>query len=263
MGRCIAAVDHGGQRYYLEWSTVVDAPVSRGMILADFLAHYAAEYGRAGLRNVAERIDRADKCGTSSRDGESFAELIAGNHAGEDGTELTREQIVDHYILGKPLAKGTTWNPDDDDDAREFPLGTVLTISDGRFVDPDGIGGLYEILNFMTGDNLYTHQLPRGMRECKPDLLRQHPVLADIRIKEILDTMGAKIDILSAAKATEDVIRQVVADAVETIATHVVGAASLRVRPLPIGDHVAIDPIREAVEQFGGRVVVVEDGGEQ
>ena len=33
--------------------------------------------------------------------------------------------------------------------------------------------GIYDILNFLTGDNLYTHQLPRAMRECEPWLRAQ------------------------------------------------------------------------------------------
>ena len=40
--------------------------------------------------------------------------------------------------------------------------------------------GLYDILNWMTGDNLFTHQLPRACRECAPRLLEQHPGLAEV-----------------------------------------------------------------------------------
>ena len=46
---------------------------------------------------------------------------------------------------------------------REFPLGVVLSITTGKLLCP--IGDVYDILNFLTGDNLFTHQLPRAMRE--------------------------------------------------------------------------------------------------
>lgn len=63
-------------------------------------------------------------------------------------------------------------------ESKTFPLGTVLSITTGYLLAPNGIGGVYEILNFMTGDNLYTHQLPRVGRECAPYLLKQFPALA-------------------------------------------------------------------------------------
>jgi hypothetical protein len=42
------------------------------------------------------------------------------------------------------------------------------------------IDGVYEILNFMTRDNLFTHQLPRASDECRPALLAQHPQLVNV-----------------------------------------------------------------------------------
>lgn len=40
--------------------------------------------------------------------------------------------------------------------------------------------GIYDILNFMTGDELFTHQLPRAMKQCAPELLQQHPQLSAV-----------------------------------------------------------------------------------
>lgn len=59
--------------------------------------------------------------------------------------------------------------------AREFALAPILTVTTGKLLCE--IGELYDILNFMTGDNLMTHQLPRAARACEPELLRQHPRL--------------------------------------------------------------------------------------
>jgi len=61
-----------------------------------------------------------------------------------------------------------------------FHLGDILSITTGRVVSPDRIGGIYNILNFMTGDDLFTHQLPRASDECRPALLAQHPDLAAV-----------------------------------------------------------------------------------
>ncbi len=65
-------------------------------------------------------------------------------------------------------------------ETRHFHIGDILSVTADRFVSPNGVGALYEILNWMTGDNLLTHQLPRAGRECAPELLRQHPDLADV-----------------------------------------------------------------------------------
>jgi len=63
---------------------------------------------------------------------------------------------------------------------REFHLGDILSITTGRLVSPRHVDGVYDLLNFMTGDNLYTHQLPRASDECKPYLLMEMPWLGEI-----------------------------------------------------------------------------------
>lgn len=62
----------------------------------------------------------------------------------------------------------------------KFHIGDILSITTGKLVSPRLIAGVYDILNFMTGDNLYTHQLPRASKECQPYLLQQHPALAEV-----------------------------------------------------------------------------------
>ena len=65
-------------------------------------------------------------------------------------------------------------------EAKQFHLGDILSITTGRLVAPTGMAGIYDILNYMTDDELFTHQLPRVAEECKPALLAQHPQLAEI-----------------------------------------------------------------------------------
>jgi hypothetical protein len=45
----------------------------------------------------------------------------------------------------------------------------------------NGIGGVYRVLNFMTGDDLFTHQLPRALTTCQPAMFVQHTWLKDLR----------------------------------------------------------------------------------
>ena len=61
---------------------------------------------------------------------------------------------------------------------RVFTHGQVLSVTTDKLLCE--IGGVYEILNYMTDDNLFTHQLPRASRECAPHLKKQFPQLAAI-----------------------------------------------------------------------------------
>lgn len=71
---------------------------------------------------------------------------------------------------------------------RLFHLGDILSITTGKLVSPRHIEGVYDILNFMTDDDLYTHALIRAGDECIAPLLAQHPDLADIVVPEFEDS---------------------------------------------------------------------------
>jgi len=81
---------------------------------------------------------------------------------------------------------------------QKFDLGTVLTITTGVLLTE--ICNVYKILDYMTGDHLFTHQIPRVGRECEPIILEQYPQLASVNIenvtannwKEFLDEQIAK-----------------------------------------------------------------------
>lgn len=68
---------------------------------------------------------------------------------------------------------------------RQFHLGDILSITTGRLVSLRHMDGVYDILDYMTGDSLYTHQLPRAGDECKPYLLEQYPFLNEITGEEV------------------------------------------------------------------------------
>jgi len=123
-------------------------------------------------------------------------------------------------------------------ETREFHLGDILTITTGRLVSLRHMEGVYDILNFMTRDNLFTHQLPRASEECKPYLLRQHPQLADIEVPEL----------------NESNCQQWLAEQVAKYGEY------LPVEQIPMDDHTVKNPIEEAAEMMGGKdkVIVVE-----
>jgi hypothetical protein len=119
---------------------------------------------------------------------------------------------------------------------RPFPIGDILTVVTGRMVSPGGMGAVYGILNYLTGDNLYTHQLPRALDECRPWLLRWHPDLA------AADASGVDATNLD-GWLDEQVARF---------------GAERDLEPIPADDHERIGPIEEAIRMVGpDRVIVV------
>lgn len=108
-------------------------------------------------------------------------------------------------------------------EARDFPIAAVISITDGHLVCE--IGGVHELLDWMTGESLMTHQLPRASRECEPFLRAQHPELAAVRVPEGTDAW--------------DKVEAFLRPLRETL------GATVAVRPLPPAEHTSIDPIDE------------------
>ncbi len=109
---------------------------------------------------------------------------------------------------------------------RAFHLGDILTVTTDRLVSPRHMEGVYDILNWMTGEDLFTHQLPRASRECQGPLLAQHPDLAAVTVPE---------DFGESREAVERWLADQVAVYGET----------REVEPLAADEHTRIDPLTE------------------
>jgi hypothetical protein len=106
MPRYIVKLTHGAQDYYLEWSTVVDAPVTYGMPLEEFREYYRDEYGRVGEEDLAQRLARVEATGTSCRYPDSTADsVVEGNRAGPGETCLSKQEIIRRYCLDRDKAE--------------------------------------------------------------------------------------------------------------------------------------------------------------
>lgn len=67
---------------------------------------------------------------------------------------------------------------------RKFELGDILSIITERLVSRRGMDGIYEILDFMTVEGLFTHELPGAANVCKSALLVHHPQLANVHFPD-------------------------------------------------------------------------------
>ena len=108
-----------------------------------------------------------------------------------------------------------------------FTLGEVLTALTGRLLCD--IDGLYRVLNFLTGESLYTHQLPRAGRAAAAYLAQQHPDLA------VLDWSGVDLE------NWRDWLREQVDRFGPT----------RELSPMPAGAYEPQDPIAEIMEMRG------------
>lgn len=101
MPRYIIKLTDQEESWYLEWSTIVDAPVTYGMSYGEFLEWYKEEYGRQGMEDLPDRLARVEKTGTSSRFNESLEDLISYNRAGPKETCLTLKELIETYCRRK------------------------------------------------------------------------------------------------------------------------------------------------------------------
>lgn len=86
-----------GQAYYLVWSTVVDAPITGGMSREALREHWREQEGVAGLREMDRAMDRVEATGVSSPRYRDPSDLLKGNRAGEDESELTLAEVIEEY----------------------------------------------------------------------------------------------------------------------------------------------------------------------
>ncbi len=94
MGRFIVELAPGK---YVEWSSVVDAPVTYVMTETELVQYVREEYGEAGVRELPARMERVKAKGTNALTYKSADNVIRVNRAGPNETEITREQIIAQY----------------------------------------------------------------------------------------------------------------------------------------------------------------------
>ena len=115
---------------------------------------------------------------------------------------------------------------------KEFDLGAILNITTKRLFT--SMEDVYEVLNYLTGDSIYTHQLPRVMPIAKTYVLSLHPELTGVG-----DTV--EINSFDDAKAFINEQKKVFGN-------------KLPLKPMSKTDGYSyVDPIEEAVEMTSGR----------
>lgn len=138
-------------------------------------------------------------------------------------------------------------------DTRRFELRTLLTLTTGLLLtrpkgDRDnGISDFYELLAWMTGDQPYTHQLPRFAAECKPWARRWFPALFTVSLRDL----DAELEKETAIPAlSRDAFRVgVIENWLKNLVPEL--GAYFDVPRIPRDDHVRKDAYDELVEMRG------------
>jgi hypothetical protein len=118
-----------------------------------------------------------------------------------------------------------------------FHIGDILSITTDRLVSPTLMDGVGNILRYMTDDDIYTHQIPRAFKECKPYLLAAYPQLQGVEVPELTkETLPAWLS--------------------EQVALF---GERLEVEPLPPGAHAHRNPIAELQEMMPGKPILALD----
>ena len=62
---------------------------------------------------------------------------------------------------------------------KEFPTEAVVSAVSGIML-VDDFGEIYEVLNFLLEDNLFTHELPAACDRARPYIYARYPWMADL-----------------------------------------------------------------------------------
>src|ERR1700761_5553495 len=88
--------------YYLEWSTIVDAPITWGLSLQSFKAYYRKKYGSQGMADLPMRLERVEKGGISAYSPFDVLEAyFEFNCAGPRGAVASKEYILENYCKNR------------------------------------------------------------------------------------------------------------------------------------------------------------------
>jgi hypothetical protein len=110
---------------------------------------------------------------------------------------------------------------------KTFSIAEILTVVHGPLLCE--VGRIYDFLNYMTGDNLMTHQLPRAADQCTPALREQFPDLAAL-----------VLPILHGQEEVTAYLEFLVAEHGETREV------------APLAEYTPVDPIKELIAMRGG-----------
>ena len=135
---------------------------------------------------------------------------------------------------------------------KKFHILDVLSVTTGRLLSPRGMDGIYDILGFMTGEDLFTHQLPRASDVCKPYLLRRFPKLDSSKMRDMLVRLTELVNAMKTTGADKSKLKSLVKGWIDPFVVDELGGVDmLDVEALPNTAYKSQDPVEELVAMVG------------
>lgn len=149
---------------YLLWSQNTDRPVTSLMTAGELRDFVMRSYGYEELKELPERMERADRFGTSSRTGTRTASLLEHNTAGPKGGRVASEEAMVALYGGDTVAH---WEQNKEP---ELDFAKPLELFDYTGFDPVVLK-VVEVVSVREGAAFVLVQLPDS-EERYPVLLR-------------------------------------------------------------------------------------------
>lgn len=130
---------------------------------------------------------------------------------------------------------------------KKFRIDEILTYTTERLVAERHMDAVYDIANFMTGDSIFTHQLPRVARLIKAELNRQLPWTDSPEMQFETGKLILMLETPTGKAETGKLIRGWISKQIATYGEwHEVEAFTKG------SGYEFVDPIFEAVDMMGG-----------
>lgn len=140
---------------------------------------------------------------------------------------------------------------------KKFHISDVLSVTTGRLVSDRHIEGVCDILEWMSGESLMTHQLPRVGKEAKPVLSAKFPHLSKESLSADLDELD---QLLQSANRDQKKSAAIVRSWVSALASRF--GSEFAVPKLNENQHEYIDPTSELAEKVHpDRIIVARPRG--
>ena len=129
-------------------------------------------------------------------------------------------------------------------ETKNFHLSDVLCVTTGRLVSTRQTEGVYDILGWMSGECLFTHQLPRILREAEPVLSALYHQLSKAALSADLEDLDHR---LTAANGDKEKCSAALAAWLDGLTKRL--GSEFAVPKLNEDQHECIDPMSELVEK--------------
>ena len=137
-----------------------------------------------------------------------------------------------------------------------FHISDLLSVTTQRHVSINGIKVIYAILSYLTNDTVYTHQIPRAMRETEAVLKEQFPELFSDHPK--MEAALAELD-ESLAGIADEARKQVCLNWVEDVRKSFgLPEYVMIASPMAADHHERIDPVEELEQMTGKKSIVIQ-----